>query len=75
MAKNIEYKVVQGLDYPPNKRAEAGDVVTDLPKESISWLLASGAIRVNSMPEDAPNVADISIPEPVLEVSEITDGE
>lgn len=44
MAKN-EYKVLQGIDYPPNKRAEIGDIVTDLPKESIAWLLVSGAIE------------------------------
>ena len=45
MAKTIEYKVLQGIDYPPNKRAEAGDIVSDLPKESISWLIDAGAIE------------------------------
>lgn len=43
MAKT-EYKVLKGIDYPPNKRAEIGAIVSDLPKESISWLLASGII-------------------------------
>jgi hypothetical protein len=43
MAKT-EYKVLKGIDYPPNKRAEIGAIVSDLPKESISWLLASGVI-------------------------------
>ena len=47
MAKN-EYKVLQGIDYPPNKRAEAGTIVADLPKESITWLLASGIIEETS---------------------------
>ena len=44
MAKN-DYKVLQGIDYPPNKRAEAGQVVSDLPKDSIPWLLESGIIE------------------------------
>jgi hypothetical protein len=48
MAKDNEYKVLSGIDYPPNKRAEAGEVVSDLPKDAISWLLASGVIELAS---------------------------
>lgn len=44
MAKN-DYKVLQGIDYPPNKRAEVGQVVSDLPKDSIPWLLESKIIE------------------------------
>lgn len=44
MAKN-EYKVLQGISYPPNKRAEIGTIVSDLPKESVAWLLSSGIIE------------------------------
>jgi len=44
MAK-FEYEVLVGIDYPPNKRAEAGDIVSDLPKDSITWLLESGIIK------------------------------
>lgn len=44
MAKN-DYKVLQGIDYPPNKRAEAGQVVSDLPKDAIPWLLESNVIE------------------------------
>lgn len=44
MAK-FEYEVLAGIDYPPNKRAEIGDIVTDLPKDSIAWLLESGIIK------------------------------
>jgi hypothetical protein len=44
MAKTITYKVLQGIDYPPNKRAEAGDLVSDLPKEAIAWLIDAGSI-------------------------------
>lgn len=59
MAKNIEYKVLQGIDYPPNKRAEIGDVVSDLPKESVSWLLASGVIVPANETPDEKVVADV----------------
>jgi hypothetical protein len=58
MAKTTEYKVLQGIDYPPNKRAEAGDIVSDLPKESISWLISSGVIeRIGK--ESAPEVEEV----------------
>lgn len=59
MAKNTEFVVLLGLDYPPNRRAEVGDIVSDLPKESISWLLEMGAISP---------VGESSVPsEPVVE--------
>lgn len=44
MAKS-QYKVLTGIDYPPNKRAEAGDIVDDIPKSSVSWLIEAGAIE------------------------------
>lgn len=40
-----QYRAVVGLDYPPNKRAEAGDIVSDLPEKSVAWLLSSGFIE------------------------------
>jgi hypothetical protein len=46
-----KYRVLVGVDYPPGKRAEAGDVVTDLPERSIKWLLKANKIeRVGSTP-------------------------
>ena len=52
MAKNVEYKVLNGIDYPPLKRAEMGDIVNDLPKESIGWLIAGGHIvEASAIPE------------------------
>jgi hypothetical protein len=39
------YRVLAGIDYPPNKRAEIGDVVSDLPGNAIKDLLAIGAIE------------------------------
>lgn len=39
------YRALTGIDYPPNKRAEAGDIIDDLPGKSIKWLTACGAIE------------------------------
>lgn len=52
------YKVLTGLNYltgkgDEEKRAEVGDIVTDLPAKSIKWLQAGGHIEpVKSKPED-----------------------
>jgi hypothetical protein len=40
------YRVLIGLDYPENRRAEPGDVVTDLPGYAVAWLLETGAIEL-----------------------------
>ncbi len=57
-----QYRVLQGIDYPPNKRAEAGQVVSDLPAQAIKWLLESGAI------EDASKPAKVQEePKPIVE--------
>lgn len=40
-----QYRAVVGIDYPPNKRAEAGDTISDLPEKSVAWLLDSGFIE------------------------------
>lgn len=54
------YRVLQGIDYPPNKRAEAGKIVDDLPATAVKWLLESGII------EDADKPATV-IEEPKVE--------
>lgn len=41
-----KYLAKVGLDYPPNKRVEAGDVVDDLPSKSIKWLREQGLIEL-----------------------------
>lgn len=41
-----KYLAKVGLDYPPNKRAEAGDVIDDLPSKSIKWLREQGLIEL-----------------------------
>lgn len=45
-AKPKSYKVLVGIDYPPEKRAEPGDVVDDIPEESARWLLKQGLIEL-----------------------------
>jgi hypothetical protein len=40
-----KFLVKQGINYPPNKRAEPGDVVDDLPKESLAWLKRDGVVE------------------------------
>ena len=38
------YKVLVGLDYG-DKRIEAGEIVSDLPTKSVSWLKEQGLIE------------------------------
>jgi hypothetical protein len=71
------YRVLQGIDYPPNKRAEAGKIVEDLPATAIKWLLDSGIIEDADKPAkvveepkvEAPKVEEPIIEEPVAEAS------
>lgn len=34
-----------GVSYPPERRAEAGEIAEGLPAESVVWLLADGLIE------------------------------
>lgn len=45
MPAKPKYRVNVGINYPPNKRAEAGDVITDLPNGAEETLLKLGAIE------------------------------
>lgn len=58
------YRVNQGIDYPPNKRAEIGDIVEDLPAGAIKWLVADGVIELVDGKKAAPT------PEPISEGEE-----
>ncbi len=53
-----KYQVVVGVDYPPNKRAEAGDIVDDLPTSAVKWLKEQGLITAvdgkGKVVEEAP---------------------
>lgn len=45
-ASNVTYRVVVGINYPPDEtRAEPGDVVSDIPANAVTGLLAIGAIE------------------------------
>tara|TARA_R110000822_G_scaffold286188_1_gene407530 strand:+ start:310 stop:648 length:339 start_codon:yes stop_codon:yes gene_type:complete len=66
-----KYRVLQGIDYPPNKRAEIGDVVDNIPATSIAWLLEDGIIEDASKPakkEETIKVKAPDIEEPVEEI-------
>ena len=73
------YRVLQGIDYPPNKRAEAGKVVDDLPATSVKWLLESGIIEDADKPTkksqepvvEEPKVEPVAekVEEPIVEES------
>lgn len=46
--KKQQYRVLVGIDYPGKKgekRAEAGEVVDDIPASGLEGLLAAGAVE------------------------------
>lgn len=44
--KRARFRVLKGLSYYDNKaRGEVGDIVDDLPAESLPWLLEQGCIE------------------------------
>lgn len=60
MAAAKTYTALVGLNYPTAKgeaRAEAGDVVSDLPTKSVAWLRDQGLITAGQV-EVAEVVAD-----------------
>jgi hypothetical protein len=70
------YRVLQGIDYPPNKRVEAGKIVEDLPATSVKWLLESGIIEDADKPTkkiEEPVVEEPKV-EPVAEEPAVEDG-
>lgn len=62
----MAYRVLVGIDYPPDKRADAGDVVNDLPPKSVRWLLSQGLIEdASGKPTVLPPEEDEDQPDPV----------
>jgi hypothetical protein len=51
------YRVLTGMDYA-GKRAEPGEIVTDLPTKSIPWLKEQGHIELASEPQSPEKEAD-----------------
>lgn len=79
------YRATVGIDYPPNKRVEAGEIVSDLPPQSVKWLLDMGLIEDSSKPakkiEEPTPEPELTMPksasqeavvEPVVAESETT---
>ncbi len=79
------YRVLAGIDYPPNKRAEIGDVIDDLAPQSIKWLLSAGVIEDSSKSPQAveeepkiieePVVEETIIEEPIVEAEPVVEAE
>lgn len=76
-----QYRAVVGIDYPPNKRVEAGELVSDLPATSIKWLLESGAIELADAKTKATPVVEAPVevkveePKPTGFKPDATDGD
>lgn len=51
------YRVLTGISYPPSRRAEAGDLVSDLPQRSIKWMREQGLIELVEAPKKSRTVA------------------
>jgi hypothetical protein len=48
------YKVLVGVDYA-GKRAEPGDIISDLPPKSVGWLTEQGIVeKADGKPEPKP---------------------
>jgi hypothetical protein len=63
------YRALTGLNYPPDKRVEAGDIVSDLPEKSIVWLLKDGFIEEvdkTAKKTTAPVAPKVSAPPPYI---------
>lgn len=58
-----QYRVLTGIDYPPDKRAEKDTLVSDIPEKSAKWLLEQGLIELSDgkTPKEEPVI------EPVVE--------
>jgi len=41
-----KYLVKTGLEYPPNRHVEAGEIVEDIPAKSIKWLREQNLIEL-----------------------------
>lgn len=70
----MPYRVLTGLSYPPDKRAEIGDVVDDLPPKSVKWLLEQGHIVDDKAPAPEPTPEPTPDPAPEPDPAPVADG-
>ncbi len=66
-----QYRALVGIDYPPNKRVEAGEIVSDLPGDAIKWLLEDGLIEDASK---SPKKVEAVVEEKPVTVIDLSDG-
>lgn len=71
-----DYTVNIGLDYPTaqgNRRAEPGDVISDLPVSSVPWLVKDGAVTPVAVPSgpEVPAAAAAPAPDVVVDVAPV----
>lgn len=65
-----EYRVLVDTDYPPNRHAAAGEVVSDLPGKSIKWLLEQGLIQKAS--EEPAPLYEVATPDLVADSEDLS---
>jgi hypothetical protein len=41
-----KYRALVGIEFPPDRRVEAGEVADDIPANSIKWLSEQGLIEL-----------------------------
>ena len=66
-----QYRVLTGIDYPPDKRAEKDTLVSDIPEKSAKWLLEQKLIELSDgkAPKEEPVVEPVVEVEPVIEAA------
>lgn len=50
-SKRKQYRVIDGLDWYGDNRAEPGEIRNDIPRKSIPWLLEGGHIEEYQEPD------------------------
>ena len=73
-----QYKVLTGIDYPPDKRAEKDTLVSDIPEKSAKWLLEQGLIEFadGKTPKAEPVIEAVIVAEPEVTFDpQATDGD
>lgn len=61
------YRALTGLNYPPDRRIEAGQVADDIPGKSIKWLLEQGLIEPAEGSKSKSAPAPTPVEEPAAE--------